>query len=152
MKNYAYLMKLVIIVCVIWFCFYKSYAEIYGNSQCIVDEEAYSPSAIQPSGKFIPSNGTFHMLVVFTELPDDAWDVNNPNWPKGEPPAYLRNSAGFPFLTAFALISEIYSNVYYYRIRTVLLAEVSSFPNMKLDFVNKKIQLVKELRLRHVNF
>ncbi len=53
------------------------------------------PLADQRGGRFIPSQDTFHVLVVFVQFPDDRFDTLNPNWPTYPltgiypPPAYL---------------------------------------------------------------
>lgn len=40
-------------------------------------------------GRYIPSRGPLHVLVVFVQFPDDRYDPDYPLWPIHQPPAYL---------------------------------------------------------------
>lgn len=40
----------------------------------------------QPGGKYLPSQGNIHIILVFAEFPDDSLDRYNSEWPKGSPP------------------------------------------------------------------
>ena len=53
-------------------------AQIEENYQCVPAGRSYM--AIQPGGRYIPAQDTFHVLIVFVEFPDDQFDVNNPKW------------------------------------------------------------------------
>ncbi|MBX7153379.1 MAG: T9SS type A sorting domain-containing protein [Candidatus Kapaibacterium sp.] len=53
---------------------------------CISDYTPTSPPNEQPGGRLLPSNGTIRCILVFVEFPDDNFLVNDPRWPKGQPP------------------------------------------------------------------
>jgi len=69
------------------------YAQSIEEYNCVIElppgGSQQEPSADQRGGKYIPAQDTFHVLVVFIKFPDDNFDINNPNWPKGQALAYL---------------------------------------------------------------
>jgi hypothetical protein len=96
------------IICLLSFGFSPlAMAQIEGDYECVPEGGSYS--AIQPGGLYIPARDTFHVLVVFVEFPDDAFDVNNPKWPKGQPPEYLNT-----FVDSTAFVNSQNGNMSHY--------------------------------------
>ncbi|MEW6653769.1 MAG: T9SS type A sorting domain-containing protein [Bacteroidota bacterium] len=47
--------------------------------------------AAQSKGRWLPSEGTINVLIVFAEFPDDNYDINNTRWVKGNAPQNMNN-------------------------------------------------------------
>jgi len=47
--------------------------------------------AAQSRGRWLPSEGTINVLIVFAEFPDDNYDINNTKWVKGNAPQNMNN-------------------------------------------------------------
>ncbi|MBI1938039.1 MAG: T9SS type A sorting domain-containing protein [Ignavibacteriales bacterium] len=47
--------------------------------------------AMQSKGRWLPSEGTINVLIVFAEFPDDNYDIYNTRWVKGSEPQNMSN-------------------------------------------------------------
>lgn len=44
----------------------------------------------QPGGIYLPSKGVLNALIVFAQYPDDSLMIDNPEWPKNQPPRLMK--------------------------------------------------------------
>jgi len=104
---------LILFIC-LQFLTSNNIAQTEGYYNCVPDEEigTLSIQAIEKGGRYIPSKDTFHVLVVFVQFPDDNFDINNPVWPKGQPPTYLNT-----FVDSSASVNSQNGNMsHYFRV------------------------------------
>lgn len=47
--------------------------------------------ALQHKGRWLPSEGTIKVLIIFAEFPDDSHDIYNTRWVKGNAPQNMNN-------------------------------------------------------------
>jgi hypothetical protein len=43
-------------------------------------------------GRYRPASGTFKVLVIYAQFPDDNTDINNPNWIQGQAPSFMNGT------------------------------------------------------------
>lgn len=59
------------------------------ESNCI--RTSVQEVAAQSKGRWLPSEGTINVLIVFAEFPDDGYDTSNTRWIKGSEPQNMNN-------------------------------------------------------------
>ncbi|HSW54416.1 MAG TPA: T9SS type A sorting domain-containing protein [Ignavibacteriaceae bacterium] len=56
---------------------------------CVEINEKVAEYQGQRGGYLLPSSGTLNVLIVFCQFPDDNYNINDPYWQKGSPPANM---------------------------------------------------------------
>lgn len=60
---------------------YAQYYDYYDATDAELPEETQWEG--QRKGCYVPSKGYINVLIIFVQFPDDQWDIENTDWPKG---------------------------------------------------------------------
>jgi hypothetical protein len=80
MKTLKYIVTLYITIS------FHLFAQVYN---CVTVSVQEVPA--QSKGRWLPSEGTINVLIIFAEFPDDNYDINNMRWVKSNSPQNMNN-------------------------------------------------------------
>lgn len=81
-------MKLYLLACILILLLLDIRAQV-DQMNCVEENERAAEYQGQIGGYLLPSSGTLNVLIVFCQFPDDNYNIYDPYWQKGSPPANM---------------------------------------------------------------